>query len=135
MILAQQELESLIRVQHRSPHQFLGMHPLGNGGGLVVRAFWPRAAQVEIVPTHEKNKPAVKLKRVHDHGVFEGTVDKTKQVYAYDLVITEHDGHKIQTRDPYSFLPSLGEQDLFLFAQGNERKIYDKLGSHIRTFD
>ena len=80
MILAQQELESLIRVQHRTPHQFLGMHPLGNGGGLVVRAFWPQAAQVEIVPTHEKNKPTVKLKRVHDHGVFEGTIDKTKQV-------------------------------------------------------
>jgi 1,4-alpha-glucan branching enzyme len=135
MILAQEELESLIRVQHRSPHQFLGMHPLGNGAGLVVRAFWPQAAQVEIVPTHEKNKPSVKLKRVHDHGVFEGKVDKLSQVYAYDLVITEHDGRKIQTRDPYSFLPTLGEQDVFLFGQGNERRIYDKLGSHIRTID
>jgi 1,4-alpha-glucan branching enzyme len=135
MILAQEELESLIRVQHRSPHQFLGMHPLGNGSGLVVRAFWPEAAQVEIVPTHEKNKPAVKLKRIHDHGVFEGTVEKTKQVYAYDLVITEHNGHRIQMRDPYSFLPTLGEQDVYLFAQGNERRIYDKLGSHIRTID
>jgi 1,4-alpha-glucan branching enzyme len=135
MILAQQELEGLIRVQHRSPHQFLGMHPLGNGSGLVVRAFWPEAAQIEIVPTHEKNKPVVKLKRIHDHGVFEGTVDKIKQVYAYDLVITEHDGRRIQTRDPYSFLPTLGEQDVFLFGQGNERRIYDKLGSHIRTID
>ncbi|MDB6059649.1 MAG: alpha,4-glucan:alpha,4-glucan 6-glycosyltransferase [Verrucomicrobiales bacterium] len=135
MILAQEELESLIRVQHRSPHQFLGMHPLGNGSGLVVRAFWPQAAQVEIIPTHEKNKPTVKLKRIHDHGVFEGTVDKVNKVYAYDLVITEHDGRKIQTRDPYSFLPTLGEQDVFLFGQGNERRIYDKLGSHIRTID
>jgi len=135
MILAQDELESLIRVQHRSPHQFLGMHPLGNGSGLVVRAFWPQAAQVEIVPTHEKNKPSVKLKRIHDDGVFEGTVDKVNKVYAYDLVITEHDGRKIRTRDPYSFLPTLGEQDLFLFGQGNERRIYDKLGSHLRTID
>jgi hypothetical protein len=57
-------------------------------------------------------------------------------IFAYDLVVTiGPSGAQSRARDPYSFLPSVGETDLFLFAQGNERRIYDKLGAHLRTFD
>ena len=34
--------------------------------------------------------------------------------------------------DPYSFLPALGSQDLYLFNEGNEHRIYEKLGAHLR---
>jgi len=53
VILTAEELKSLVHVQHRSPHTLLGMHPLGNGSGLVVRAFLPAAAAVEAVPVIE----------------------------------------------------------------------------------
>jgi 1,4-alpha-glucan branching enzyme len=33
------------------------------------------------------------------------------------------------------FLPTLGETDLYLFGQGNERRIYDKLGAQLRVID
>src|ERR1019366_332702 len=56
-------------------------------------------------------------------------------VYAYDLVITNRQGHVRCTRDAFSFLPTLGEADLFLLGKGDERKIYDKLGAHLRTPD
>src|SRR5438552_12204067 len=111
------------------------MHPLGNGDGVVARAFVPWAAQIEIAPVHEKNKPRFKLERVHDSGIFEGSTKDSKNVYAYDLVITDQNGKKIQMRDAYSFLPTLGETDLYLFGQGNERRIYEKLGSHLRVVD
>ena len=52
MILSPEELASLTEIQHRSPHQLLGLHSLGDGNGLVARAFWPGAAKIEIVPTH-----------------------------------------------------------------------------------
>ncbi|MFN7139193.1 MAG: GlgB N-terminal domain-containing protein, partial [Limisphaerales bacterium] len=135
MILTQAELDSLVHVQHRSPHTLLGMHPLGDGSGVVVRAFYPHAAEIEAVPTHEKNKPKIKLQKLHDSGLFEGTANGGNKVFAYDLLIKDHQGNSWQTRDPYSFLPTLGEQDLYLFGQGNERRIYDKLGSHIRQID
>ena len=61
-----------------------------------------------------------------------GTANK---VYAYDLVITTHQGHTRRTRDAFSFLPTLGESDLFLFGKGDERNIYDKLGAQLRTID
>jgi 1,4-alpha-glucan branching enzyme len=135
MILTAEELGSLVGAQHKSPHQLLGMHPLGDGSGVVVRAFQPGAAKVEVVPTHEKNKPGFPLKRIPKTDLFEGSTHGSKTVYAYDLVV--HDGHenKRQFRDAYSFLPTLGEMDVYLFAQGNELRIYDKLGSHLRVID
>ena len=135
MVLTQEEIRSLVEVQHRSPHELLGMHPLGDGKGLVVRAFVPRAAKVEIQPVHEKNKPAIKLERVHEAGLFEGLTRAADRVYAYDLVITDSQNHTRRTRDPYSFLPTLGESDLFLFGKGDERRIYEKMGAQLRTID
>src|SRR5580693_2119711 len=116
MLLTQDELQSLIQVRHRSPHELLGMHPLGDGSGVVARAFVPNAAKVELVPTHEKSKPRVALKQLDRAGLYEGVTTAAKQVYAYDLVITDYQGKVRQSRDAYSFLPTLGEQDLFLFG-------------------
>jgi 1,4-alpha-glucan branching enzyme len=135
MVLTQEELRSLVEVNHRSPHQLLGMHPLGDGSGLVVRAFVPGATRVEVQPVHEKSKPGFELPRIHDSGIFEGVTKSASQVYAYDLVIHGPGSQVRRTRDPYSFLPTLGEADLYLFGKGDERRIYDKLGAQLRTID
>jgi 1,4-alpha-glucan branching enzyme len=135
MILSADELRSLVGAQHRSPHQLLGMHPLGNGSGVVVRTIQPGAQKVEVIPTHEKTKPRFELKRIPNSDVFEGTSKDAKAVYAYDLAVTFPGGHTRQSRDPYSFLPTLGEMDTYLFGQGNELRIYDKLGAKLRVID
>ena len=61
MILTDAELHSLVNAQIRTPHTLLGMHPLGDGSGVVVRAFLPNAAAVRIVPVHEPGMPAILL--------------------------------------------------------------------------
>ena len=135
MILKSDELRSLVELRHASPHTLLGMHLLGDGTGLVVRAFLPGAAKVEIKPTHEPDQPTITLKRIHEAGLFEGVTRAANRVYAYDLIITNPAGHTWQTRDPYSFLPTLGETDLYLFGKGDEHRIYDKLGAKLRVID
>src|SRR5258708_19189158 len=135
MVLTQEELLSLVEVRNRSPHQLLGLHPLGKGKGLVARAFFPGAEKVQVEPTLEKDKPSITLKRIPKTDVFEGTAPGVDEVYAYDLVITNKAGLVHRTRDPYSFLPTLGEGDLYLFGKGDERRIYEKLGGHLRTID
>ena len=135
MILTREEAESIIGAQQRVPHQLLGMHPLGDGAGVVVRAFLPGAESVEAIPTHEKKKPAVRLQKVHDSGLFEGTTADSKSVYAYDLKVNFGNGHSRKFRDPFSFLPTLGEMDVYLFGQGNELRIFDKLGAQLREVD
>jgi 1,4-alpha-glucan branching enzyme len=135
MLLTKDELRSLVELTHQSPHTLLGMHPLGDKSGLVVRALLPDAAKVEIHPTHEKDKPKLELKRIPKTDVFEAVTKLANKVYAYDLVITDHKGRMRSTRDAFSFLPTLGESDLFLFGKGDERKIYEKLGAQLRTID
>jgi 1,4-alpha-glucan branching enzyme len=87
------------------------------------------------VPVHEHGKPTIRLSRVHDAGLFEGTTDQATKVFAYDLAVTWPDGRQSRARDAYSFLPTVGETDLYLFAQGNERRIFEKLGAHLREPD
>jgi 1,4-alpha-glucan branching enzyme len=135
MLLTESELGSLIHATHRCPHQLLGMHPLGDGSGVVARALLPNAAKVELVPTHESDKPNITLRRLHDVGLFEGVAKEANRVYAYDLLVTDHKGKSWQSRDAYSFLPTLGEMDLYLFGEGNERRIYDKLGAQLKIID
>jgi 1,4-alpha-glucan branching enzyme len=135
MLLTKDELRSLTGLTHPSPHTLLGMHPLGDHSGLVVRALLPGAARVEVQPVHEKDKPKFELKRIPHSDVFERITKSATKVYAYDLVITDHHDRTRRTRDAYSFLPTLGESDLFLFGKGDERKIYEKLGAQLRVID
>ena len=133
MLLTHAELQRLVELKQRTPHELLGMHTLADGAGVVVRAFVPDAAKVEVQPTHEQDKPAIKLTRLHKAGVFEGVTTEANRIYAYDLVITDQQGRVRRTRDHYSFLPTLGDSDLFLFGKGDERRIYEKLGAQLRT--
>src|SRR5689334_24963025 len=98
MILSGDELKSLLLASQRQPHQLLGMHPLGDGSGLVTRAFLHDAAQVEVVPVLEKNRPRFLLERLNDAGLFEGVTKATSKVYAYDLVVTDYQGQTRQFR-------------------------------------
>jgi 1,4-alpha-glucan branching enzyme len=135
MHLTNDELESLVGYRHAEPHCLLGMHLLGERKGIVVRALLPGAEQVSIRPVHEPQQPAFNLKRLHAAGLFEGSSVKADRIYAYDLIVHYPDGTEVVSRDPYSFLPTLGEQDVYLFNQGTEQRIFEKLGSHLRELD
>ena len=99
MLIPKPELQSLVEAKHREPHRWLGMHPLGDGSGVVVRAFVPGATEVSIEPTHEKNQPAIRLERIHDAGMFEGVTRDAKRVYAYDLVVSSPGHSPRRSRD------------------------------------
>ena len=135
MLLTPQELSDLAGLRHRSPHSILGLHPLGDGTGLVGRAFMPGATRVEITPVVKDAGPTFELGLISEAGVFEGQTPEARAVYAYDLRVTWPDGSRSQGRDPYSFWPTVGETDLFLFNEGNHQRLADILGSHMRTLD
>lgn len=134
MILSAPEFEAITNGTHASPHDLLGMHRMP-GGGLVVRAFLPLAKGVVAVPVDSVNKPVIPLRRVGESDLFEGVAEEEADLFPYDLAITWGSGEQWRTRDPFSFLPTISEDDLFLFGRGNERRIYEKLGAHPRTID
>ena len=50
----------------------------------------------------------------------------------YRLRFNYADGRKWERRDPYRFLPTLGDVDLHLFNEGTHRELWKKLGAHPR---
>jgi 1,4-alpha-glucan branching enzyme len=125
--VANSELESIVRREHVNPHSVLGAHP--KNGGVVIRTLRPGASSVTVLTD---GKPAVELKQIHPGGVFEGEIKGAELPLRYQLEVDYGDGGKFTIDDPYSFLPTIGELDQHLIAEGRHEELYDKLGAHVR---
>ena len=82
---------------------------------MVVRAFRPDAERVALLIDGEKSGRA--MARVHPAGVFEIRLQERRELFAYQLEILFRGGTSITTRDPYCFLPTLGDLDLYLLGE------------------
>src|SRR5688500_19997744 len=115
----------LISLRHPDPHHILGAHPTPDG--IVIRSFRPEADKVEVIVGRKRGQD---LERIHPAGLFEGVLPGLTSIPEYRLKVHEGD-RVISYRDPYSFLPTLGDLDLHLFAEGRQIAIHAKLGSHL----
>ncbi len=102
----------------------------GKTKGIVVRAFVRDAVECAVVDLAKDE--ALPMSRLADEGFFELWLPRRKKAFAYQLRVLRSNGELWQFHDPYCFWPTLGEQDLYLFNQGNEHRIYTKLGAHIK---
>jgi 1,4-alpha-glucan branching enzyme len=109
------------------PHGFLGAHPAR--GGVLVRAYRPDAESVRVLPM------GVELAPADGTGVFEGVVEGASLPLDYRLEVHYPAGETYVLRDPYSFLPTVGELDLHLAAEGRHEYLYGPLGAHPRVVD
>ncbi len=135
MTLSETEVAALTQRRHAAPHDLLGMHLLKGGRGVAVRALLPGARAVLSVPLQEGQGAPIPLRRIASTNLFEGVAAGAERVCPYELAVQWDDGAQTRERDPYSFPPTLGEVDLFLFGKGDERRIYDKLGAHLRRVE
>jgi 1,4-alpha-glucan branching enzyme len=118
--------DQLARGALADPHSVLGAHP--GPGGTVVRAWRPEAQSVACIVGGEV---VAKLEQIHPAGLFEGEVDG--KLGDYQLEVGYPDGQRFLVRDPYSFLPTIGELDLHLAGEGRHRRLFEVLGAHVRT--
>lgn len=116
----------LIYFDEYNPHHFLGIHE-DRYRGKVIRLWRPGAHQVffELFGT------IVEATMMHEAGLFEyrapeHTTYKDYRIFHQNGMI----GH-----DPYSFLPSLGEMDLYLFGKGVHYQLYNVLGGRLAQHD
>jgi len=130
-------LSLLLHAQHPEPHSFLGMHAhtMGDTQGVIVRAFLPQARGCEVVDLSRKPERRYPMLQLSPEGFFEVFIAKRTEVFRYQLRATQRTGDIRQFSDPYSFLPTISEHDLYLFNEGNEHRIYKKLGAHVRDID
>ena len=110
------------------PHRVLGAHE-ADGGGVVVRAYRPEARAVRVQPA------GVEAELKDPSGLWEALLPKAKLPLAYELEVDYADGRTFTLRDPYSFLPTLGDLDLHLAMEGRHEQLYERLGAHVRELD
>jgi 1,4-alpha-glucan branching enzyme len=126
----ERDIERLVARDDPAPHDLLGAHQ--DGSSVVVRAYRPEAAAVRVVP--QRGKP-VELARRHPAGLFEGRLPRRTLPLRYRLQVDYPDGLSVELDDPYAFLPTLGELDLYLVGEGRHEELYERLGAHVYEID
>jgi 1,4-alpha-glucan branching enzyme len=136
-IISKPELRSFLTARNACPHELLGMHECTHRGkkGLVVRAFIQNAETCLVINLGADPVESYPMKRLSPEGIYEVFIGAHSKPFAYRLRIETYSREVRQFFDPYSFKPTLGDQDLYLFNEGNEHRVYTKLGAHLRTID
>jgi 1,4-alpha-glucan branching enzyme len=118
------EARAIAEGRHSDPFHYLGPHEK-NGAG-ILRVFMPDASEVTAVSGSSENR----LERVGHSAFFIGSLNDPR----YRLRIRFGD-NEVELEDPYRFPPVLSDFDLYLLGEGNQFRLYDKLGAHPTTHD
>ncbi len=123
------ELDAFLAGDHLQPHRILGLHP--GPAGSDIRAYHPDATSAEIQIGRGTVRPMQPLRG----GLWTISIPRSVKVRTYRIAFRFADGTRWETEDPYRFLPTIGEQDLHYFSEGTHRRLWEKMGSHVRTVD
>ena len=124
------DLNRLLAGEHHDPHSVLGAHEYDDH--TVVRAYRPHAVEVVAVVGRERYT----FQHI-EAGLFAVALPFTNLAdYRLEVAYPGSDGQDVHTvADPYRFLPTLGEIDLHLFAEGRHERLWEILGAHPRRFN
>jgi 1,4-alpha-glucan branching enzyme len=125
--IAPVELTRLVEGRHSEPHRLLGAHP--EAGGVVVRALHPEATTAECLV---EGGPAVPMAPVGPAGLFAASLPGRTLPLRYRFRFGFAGGGTWEQDDPYRFLPSLGDMDVYLISEGTHRRLWQAMGAHPR---
>jgi len=115
-------LLAVVEGNHANPHEVLGRH------GDVIRVWQPGAVAVLV--------DDVDAKQLHPAGLFEAECGAIEPGTPYTFVVTRPDGSQTAPlHDPYRFLPTVGEMDLYLIGEGKHRQLWTALGARPMVHD
>jgi 1,4-alpha-glucan branching enzyme len=120
-------IAALVEGRHPRPHDTLGQHP--DGDGWLIRAIRPLAKSVTAI---RADGTRVELAHV-DRGLWQGVAPGPGQ--GYDLEATYDSAPDYLSGDPYRFVPSVGEVDLYLWGEGRHEQLWHVLGAHFRPHE
>ncbi len=116
-----------------APQDLLGRHEYEGTQMFTVRR--PGAQAVWITSADgEKAREMEELD--HDMGLFGLEIKAKKEQFKdYRVRIQYSENDVIDIADPYSFDPVISDFDCYIFGEGKNYKIYEKLGAHIATIN
>ena len=126
------DAEVLARISegtYYAPHSVLGAH-LGSEGFATIRTLRHLATSVQVV-TDSGEYPMT-----HEYGgiwVAVVPVENSGKVPDYRLDVGYADG-VLRSDDPYRYLPTVGELDMHLIAEGRHETLWTVLGAHVQRY-
>lgn len=132
-LLDQGQVDALITANFKDVFAVLGMHKHPAKSTLIARVLLPGAINVELISSKDNEKVA-DLNLVHETGLFEGSLGRRRKPFSYHLRVQYEDG-VYEQQDPYRFQSQLDDDDLYLFCEGTQEKVYQWMGSHAREVD
>ncbi|WP_167041673.1 1,4-alpha-glucan branching protein GlgB [Salinibacterium sp. ZJ454] len=120
-------ISELAHGSHPRPHDHLGQHPVDDG--VVIRCVRPLAATVTAV---RADGSRVTLEHLRD-GLWQGATSAPGQ--AYRIEASYPNGDRWTADDPYRFVPTVGDIDLYLWGEGRHEQVWQVLGSHHRPHE
>ena len=120
------DIQALIRAEHGNPFAFLGPH--GQDDVIQVRTWQPGALEVELLA---EDGQVIQRMDEPAPGLFTGALDQRR---GYRLRIHWNGGVQ-ETEDPYAFGPQLGDMDIYLFGEGNHRRLGQCFGAQLWVAD
>lgn len=133
MVISKDELKSIVSARCGLPQEFLGMHKCK--GGIVVRAYIVNAKSCHLVDLRKSARKSAEMEKLDPSGFFELFIKGARKPFPYRFRVERYDGEIREFVDAYSFPPSLTDEELYLFGLGDDRKVYEHLGSHLREID
>ncbi|RPI04748.1 MAG: 1,4-alpha-glucan branching protein GlgB [Ignavibacteriae bacterium] len=123
-------VQRIIHAEHHDPFSVLGAHVVTVKGKHVVavRAFLPDTLAVSVVDT--ATSAEYEMVKITEEGFYEVLLPQYTEVFPYRLKRKVAENRIELFNDPYSFLPTLTDFDLYLFNSGDHHRIYEKLGAH-----
>lgn len=122
--------DELVKGEINAPKHLLGIHDYGDGQ--VITVYRPHATKVCVTNASGKN-PVAMEELAND---FYGMYFETKKFKGpkYRIQTTYEDGTTVTTADGYAFYDEvITDYDVYLFAEGKNYDIYNKLGAHPMT--
>lgn len=133
MVISKDELKSIVSARCGLPQEFLGMHKCK--GGIVVRAYIVNAKSCHLVDLRKSARKSAEMEKLDPSGFFELFIKGARKPFPYRFRVERYDSEIREFADAYSFPPSLTDEELYLFGLGDDRKVYEHLGSHLREID
>jgi 1,4-alpha-glucan branching enzyme len=130
------DVDRLLAGDHPNPHAILGAHPaiVDGGRGVVVRAMAANAERAECLLDDGRVIQLVRQAQGQSD-LYAAFIDGAALPLHYRFRFYYADNSVWERRDPYRFLPTLGDVDLHLFNEGTHRELWKKLGSHVCTIE
>ena len=126
--VSQNDLDLVATGSHYSPHSVLGHHAGQDASGNAITTIRVRRPLAETV-TAITDGGRTALEHVRS-GIWEGTHEGAPVPYRIEATYSA--APTWTSDDPYRFVPTVGDLDLHLIAEGRHEELWRVLGSHLR---